>query len=59
MSFDFSQEKLRTFILKEQILDNFINVRANIINGFIQYLYVIFWHIYIIGLGYFTFAYLL
>jgi hypothetical protein len=40
-------------------LDTFINVRANIINGFIQYLYVIFCDLYIIGFGYFTFAYLL
>jgi hypothetical protein len=56
MSFDFSQENLRAFILKGQILDIFINVRANIINGFIQYLYVIFCHLYIIGFGYFTFS---
>lgn len=56
MSFDFSQEKLRAFILKGQILETFINVRANIIFRFIQYLYVIFCDLYIIGFGYFKFS---
>ena len=59
MLLELLQEKLRAFILKGQILETFINVRANIINGFIQYLYVIFCDLYIIGFGYFTFAYLM
>lgn len=42
MLLELLQENLRAFILKGQILETFINVRANIINRFIQYLYVIF-----------------